>query len=224
MAQFTRFVVDSQYFRLMSSHHFVKEGQEPLLFVLGVNETSRKMLDQLLSWSPRLVVAEKAISKMEQWGIKMDEVHVSGERIESWKSSLDYQWPIDVLAVASNDLNMSLNKLIREEGNQEINVLTGFDFEALTDVFIELIPFTSLSTIRVFGSDYEVFPVTKDSERFFPKETELMVYGDGQVELDGTINKTVNSGVSVIIKNEGRLRLLPHGRNLWMARKLNFSF
>lgn len=224
MAQFTRFVFYSQYFRLMSSHHFVKEGQEPLLFVMAVQENSRKMLDQLLSWSPKLVVAEKAISELEQWSIKMDEVHVNKDHADSWGDSLSYQWPINVVGMVTDHFELSLDKLIKSEGHQDINILTDLSFDQLKNLLTDLIPYIDDSTIRVFGSDYEVFPVTKKCERFFPVMTHLKVYGEGEVRLSGVLADVVRSGEEAVTKKEGRLDLVPNGSYLWMARKLNFSF
>ena len=45
----------------MSSHHFVKEQQEPAVFILEVEGISFETVAPLLEWSPTLLVAQEAV-------------------------------------------------------------------------------------------------------------------------------------------------------------------
>ncbi|MEJ1241101.1 hypothetical protein WBG78_23340 [Chryseolinea sp. T2] len=54
----------------MSSHHFVKEGQEPALFV--VDAIADDHLMSLLEWSPLVIVTGEAMLKVASWGIRVD--------------------------------------------------------------------------------------------------------------------------------------------------------
>lgn len=56
----------------MSSHHFVKEGQEPALLV--VDPIADDHLLSLLEWSPTVLVVERAMAKVASWGIRVDVV------------------------------------------------------------------------------------------------------------------------------------------------------
>ena len=56
----------------MSSHHFVKEGQEPALLILDVMRSDIVM--PLLEWSPTVLVSSPALSNVLSWGIKIDAV------------------------------------------------------------------------------------------------------------------------------------------------------
>ncbi|HYG16495.1 MAG TPA: thiamine diphosphokinase, partial [Bacteroidia bacterium] len=40
----------------MSSHHFVKEKQEPALIIANGEACSRELLGQLLEWQPTVMV------------------------------------------------------------------------------------------------------------------------------------------------------------------------
>src|SRR5690554_2863868 len=57
----------------MSSHHFVKEGQEPTVWVLG-NQYQEEVLGQLLEWSPTVVASVDAVEKLFSLQVKMDKV------------------------------------------------------------------------------------------------------------------------------------------------------
>ncbi|MCU0441872.1 MAG: thiamine diphosphokinase [Bacteroidia bacterium] len=56
----------------MSSHHFVKEGQEPALIIANGEACSTELLGQLLEWSPFVVVLDGAIKRVLDIGIKVD--------------------------------------------------------------------------------------------------------------------------------------------------------
>ena len=56
----------------MSSHHIVREGQEPALLIANGEACSRELLDQLLEWSPYVLVLDGALSRVLNLGIKFD--------------------------------------------------------------------------------------------------------------------------------------------------------
>jgi thiamine pyrophosphokinase len=56
----------------MSSHHIVREGQEPALLIANGEACSRELLDQLLEWSPYVLVLDGALKRVLSLGIKFD--------------------------------------------------------------------------------------------------------------------------------------------------------
>lgn len=56
----------------MSSHHIVREGQEPALIIANGQACSMDLLNQLLEWSPYIVVLDGALSRVSALGIKFD--------------------------------------------------------------------------------------------------------------------------------------------------------
>jgi thiamine pyrophosphokinase len=58
----------------MSSHHIVREKQEPALFIVNLHHFSKEHLGQLLEWSPTVIVAEQVYEQAERIGIKIDGV------------------------------------------------------------------------------------------------------------------------------------------------------
>lgn len=56
----------------MSSHHIVREGQEPALIIANGESCSRLLTDQLLEWSPFVVVLDGAVNRVLDMGIKFD--------------------------------------------------------------------------------------------------------------------------------------------------------
>ena len=56
----------------MSSHHFVKEDQEPALIIADASAVSFEKIQELLEWSPTVIVMESSLEMVLSWGIKMD--------------------------------------------------------------------------------------------------------------------------------------------------------
>ncbi len=62
------------YIRTMSSHHIVREKQEPALYIHHLGNFDEESLGQLLEWSPTIMVAASEYEKALSLGIKIDVV------------------------------------------------------------------------------------------------------------------------------------------------------
>ncbi|RZK43863.1 MAG: thiamine pyrophosphokinase [Pedobacter sp.] len=58
----------------MSSHHIVREKQEPALYIHQLGNFDEEKLGQLLEWSPTVLVAASQYEKVLSLGIKIDVV------------------------------------------------------------------------------------------------------------------------------------------------------
>ena len=56
----------------MSSHHIVRDDQEPALIIANGAECSNELLGQLLEWSPLVIVLDSAMERVVALGIKVD--------------------------------------------------------------------------------------------------------------------------------------------------------
>jgi hypothetical protein len=56
----------------MSSHHIVKEKQEPALYIHNLGNFDEEYLGQILEWSPTLVVNGAIYEKVISLGLKVD--------------------------------------------------------------------------------------------------------------------------------------------------------
>ncbi|UOE49903.1 thiamine diphosphokinase [Mucilaginibacter sp. SMC90] len=63
----------------MSSHHIVREKQEPALLVLSMDTFDEEMLGQLLEWSPTVICTTNTAEKLDASGIKVDWIIGDGE-------------------------------------------------------------------------------------------------------------------------------------------------
>lgn len=56
----------------MSSHHIIRDKQEPALIIANGEACSMEILDQLLEWSPTVLVLDGALERVISLGIKVD--------------------------------------------------------------------------------------------------------------------------------------------------------
>jgi hypothetical protein len=85
----------------MSSHHFVKEGQEPALLIMS--NVSMERTQPLLEWSPLILVAAEALEKVLSWGIRVDAVVLSHHDEQYVRQRLSEFQAVDLILITNND-------------------------------------------------------------------------------------------------------------------------
>jgi hypothetical protein len=115
----------------MSSHHFVREGQEPALVILDA--LSFDIVAPLLEWAPLIIVAQQAVDDVMLWSIKMDVVLAEEKSVQELTGRLADQSPLTILAhsAAESPLVNALHFLIRKKQNG-VNVFCSNVDEVIT--------------------------------------------------------------------------------------------
>jgi hypothetical protein len=80
----------------MSSHHFVKEGQEPALFI--VDALGLTLVEPLLEWAPLVVVSNNALDEVLRWGIKVDVVFSPVDEVLENQQKVIEQEPVQLVS------------------------------------------------------------------------------------------------------------------------------
>lgn len=99
----------------MSSHHIIREKQEPALYIHQLGAFNEEYLGQLLEWSPTLIVNDSVYEKAISMGLKVDAV------VNSSGASA-FQENTRVIEVKTEDLDAVLDFLIAED-YQAVNVI-----------------------------------------------------------------------------------------------------
>jgi thiamine pyrophosphokinase len=103
----------------MSSHHIVREKQEPALIIANGEACSEDLLGQLLEWSPFVLVLDGAIDRVLNRGIKIDVLFGDFDNLnidlEDLRSS---QFPIEIIHAPDQektDLEKAIEFLIERD-------------------------------------------------------------------------------------------------------------
>jgi len=116
----------------MSSHHIVRDEQEPALLIDDPSTLSTEFIDLLLEWSPTIIVTSYALDEVLTWGIKIDVVVAQVDDLEQLKSKLKPQSPVQLLGFESDDLLSCAYIFLGDQKNTAVNVLAKlYDSRAL---------------------------------------------------------------------------------------------
>ena len=108
----------------MSSHHIVREKQEPALIIANGESCSFELLGQLLEWSPFVVVLDSAIHRVMSLGIKIDVLLGDFDKDLNLIEIKQNQYPIEIIHTPDQDktdLEKAFDFLI-ERGFPAVNV------------------------------------------------------------------------------------------------------
>ncbi len=107
----------------MSSHHFVKEGQEPALFI--IHPFNYELISPLLEWAPLVVVSEEAVDAVLQWGVKIDVVLVDASRSAAMIEKMQPYAPVKILSLQPNEeLLLTGLYFLQAVSQQAVNIIS----------------------------------------------------------------------------------------------------
>jgi thiamine pyrophosphokinase len=109
----------------MSSHHIVRDDQEPALIIANGAECSIELLGQLLEWSPFVIVLDAAIERVLALNIKIDVLLGDFDRNFDAAFYKEKQFPLEIVHVPNQDktdLEKAFDFLI-EKGHKAVNVI-----------------------------------------------------------------------------------------------------
>ncbi|WP_258102649.1 hypothetical protein [Marinoscillum sp. MHG1-6] len=111
----------------MSSHHIIRDEQEPALIIHKVNPLQWPIVLELLGWSPTVIVSEEAVDMLLDHGHKIDMVFCSTTRVTEFEQKLESQAPIKIQGCKSDDF-LELAMTYLEDGNHKaVHVITAYD-------------------------------------------------------------------------------------------------
>lgn len=99
----------------MSSHHIVRDDQEPALIIANGAACSSELLGQLLEWSPLVVVLDSAIHRVLDLGIKVDVLLGDFDDELDPATLTDLQFPMEIVHAPDQnktDLDKAIEYLI----------------------------------------------------------------------------------------------------------------
>ncbi|GAA0877866.1 thiamine diphosphokinase [Algoriphagus jejuensis] len=174
----------------MSSHHFVKEQQEPAVFILNTSDLSFDSVSPLLEWVPTVLVWQGCLDTVLSWGIKIDVILATEAFQKENMQLLEEQYPVRFLtANADNFLHEGLQYLLASQ--HKGSHLVGFDHSQLEALSNE----AELLDLTVMDSGWKYYPVKSgDFKKWFGERT-IRILG--------------KKGMPVEISNDNGKLLLP---------------
>ncbi len=146
----------------MSSHHIVREKQEPALLILGMNSFDQELLGQLLEWSPTVIADAHVAEQLNAMGIKVDRV-LGNDVGDVMQSNVTY-----ISVQGHNLLEAALGVLIGEN-YAAVNIIAD---EFKLDDYVQ---FVSKINLVILHKHTKVYAVTSGFTKWLPTGEELTI-------------------------------------------------
>ncbi len=139
----------------MSSHHVVREKQEPALLVLSLDSFPHELLGQLLEWSPTVMATQLTAEILNSFGIKIDWI-IGGTKNE------DLQSDVKFLPSANDSLFDTALMYFVDNAYPSVNVITS----EITPADYE--PVARKINLVVFNNNRKVYAVGPGFSKWKP--------------------------------------------------------
>jgi thiamine pyrophosphokinase len=139
----------------MSSHHIVREKQEPALLVLGMNNFEEELLGQLLEWSPTVITTPDTAEKLNSIGIKVDWIITNDAEVIQ-------QSDVKLIPATNNSPAVAAMKFLTANSYPAVNVIA--DELDLGD----FLPYADKINLVIFNAQQKIYPVTSGFSKWKP--------------------------------------------------------
>lgn len=190
----------------MSSHHFVKENQEPALLILETEDLSFETVAPLLEWVPTVLVSQTEVWTVISWGIKIDVILADLDFQRANFHLLEEQYPVKFLGVQQGKYFQEGLQYLVATKHYAVNIigLAPWEFEVFPSKELGLDMVLWKNGIRYFpiagGHFRKWFP--KGEIRVYASEESLFSFGFG-----GKLSTLQVVGEVVFPTQEGSLEI-----------------
>lgn len=216
----------------MSSHHIVRDDQEPALIIANGLECNNELLGQLLEWSPYVIVLDSAIERVIELGIKVDVLLGDFDRDFNANYYKEKHYPIEIVHTPDQnktDLQKAFDFLI-EKGHKAVNVVwaTGKRADHTLNNLSTLASYRNELKIVLFDDHSKVFLLANSFKKWYPKDAIISLIPLGKVEgittknlfyplqneslelgyKTGSSNHVLEDGIVAITHQKGNLLLI----------------
>lgn len=168
----------------MSSHHIIREKQEPALIIANGQMCSMEILNQLLEWTPTVVVLDGALEHVYRLGVKVD-VWLGDFDREIVLDEMDFStYPMKRVFTPNQDktdLEKAFEYLL-EEGHSAVNVVwaTGKRMDHTLNNFHSMVRYADRLKIVMIDDYSLMYPLPKVFEKWYPAKTPLSIMPLGE--------------------------------------------
>ena len=169
----------------MSSHHIVRDDQEPALIIANGEVCSSELLGQLLEWSPIVIVLDSAIERVLELGIKVDVLLGDFDRGLDINYYKEKQYPLEIVYAPNQDktdLEKAFDYLI-EKGHKAVNVIwaTGKRADHTITNLTNIVAYRNLLKIVILDDHSKVYLLPETFKKWYTANTILSLIPIGKV-------------------------------------------
>ncbi|GAB3910260.1 thiamine diphosphokinase [Larkinella knui] len=169
----------------MSSHHIVRDKQEPALLIANGESCDPELLGQLLEWNPFVVVLDNAIWRVLDLEIKVDALLGDFDYQPDFELIRERQYPIEIIHTPDQnktDLDKGIEFLI-ERGFPAVNIVwaTGRRADHTITNMTNIIRYKDRIKLVMVDDHSKITPLTGSFEKWYAKGTPISLIPVGTV-------------------------------------------
>jgi thiamine pyrophosphokinase len=184
----------------MSSHHIIREGQEPALIIANGESCSNELLGQLLEWSPFVVVLDGAINRVLELGIKIDVLLGDFDSKNNSVEQIQAQQKIEIVHTPDQnktDLQKGIEFLIARNFDA-VNIIwaTGRRADHNLSNITDIVRYKQQINIVLHDDYSKIFQLPKRYQKWYVKDTVLSLMPVG------VVSGVTTQGLSYNLQND----------------------
>ncbi|MBE0391264.1 thiamine pyrophosphokinase [Flavobacterium sp. 7E] len=216
----------------MSSHHIVRDDQEPALIIANGAACNSELLGQLLEWSPLVIVLDSAMERVMKLDIKVDVLLGDFDRDFDANYYKEKQYPIEIVHTPDQnktDLEKAFDYLIARK-IPAVNVVwaTGRRTDHTITNLTTIVQYREQLKIVILDDHSKVFLLPRRFEKWYTADTPISLIPIGQVSgihsenlfyplkndqltigyRTGSSNHVIKDGIVTIVHEHGDLLLM----------------
>lgn len=216
----------------MSSHHIVRDDQEPALIIANGATCNDELLGQLLEWSPLVIVLDSAIERVVSRNIKVDVLLGDFDRGFNPEEFIKSQYPIEIIHAPDQDktdLEKAFEYLIQRK-IPAANVIwaTGKRADHTMSNLTNMVRYRDSLKVVIHDDHSKIFLLPRYFQKWYPAGTIISLIPIGQVDgittqnlvyplhdetltigyRSGSSNAVATDGIVTINHTEGDLLLM----------------
>lgn len=169
----------------MSSHHIVRDDQEPALIIANGASCSNELMGELLEWSPLVIVLDSAIERVLGLNIKVDVLLGDFDRDFNANYYKEKQYPLEIVHTPNQnktDLEKAFDYLI-EKGHKAANVIwaTGKRSDHTISNITNIISYRDKLKIVILDNHSKIFLLPRKYQKWYTSQTIISLIPIGDV-------------------------------------------
>jgi thiamine pyrophosphokinase len=196
----------------MSSHHIVRDEQEPALVIHRFDSFPAEQLGQLLEWSPVVICCGPALDQILEQGVKIDLAIVPFEHTDKYKEALRGQEPVKIISLSQPNYLLTSLQLLQKEGHKAVNIITTAELK--DEVIESIIEYVQFFDIVIFDESHRHLFINRTE---FSKwlmagsPISLTPLGEpGNIRTEGfsaDINQSFDDTIELMQESEGQVKI-----------------
>jgi thiamine pyrophosphokinase len=169
----------------MSSHHIVREKQEPALIIANGEACDDELLGQLLEWSPFVVALDNAIYRVLDRGVMVDVWMGDFDDEHDFDAIRERQQPLEIVPTPDQDktdLEKAIDFLV-DRGFPAANIVwaTGRRADHAITNMTNMVRYKTDIRLVMYDNNSKIFPLVDTFEKWYTAGTPISLIPVGEV-------------------------------------------